>query len=201
MTGWIWLVVVAVVLVCLLFGPIDARVRLEWPLRFDLRISWFSIPIPTGRRGGGTKKPKPPQVKPRKTTFRFFKALLRLRTGRAALAVARTPGLLRLARDLGTKAFRAIELVKADILLTTGLGDRKTAFWLAALLSGARPRVMAGQGRIKLELSPDFVTGGFGMDAEIILRTRPWPWLVLGARALCSPTVWRAWRTWKRERD
>ena len=198
MTVWIVLAVVVVLLACLLFGPIDARVRLGWPLELDLRVTWFSIPIPLKAR---SNKPKASRGKRKGPSIRKLQALFRLRTGRAIMAVIRVPGLTSLVMELARKAFQAIELVKADFLVAAGVGKAGKHLWLAAALSGIRPRVVAGQGRINIEVSPDFDGRRFELDGEMILRTRPWPWLVLCVRALCSRTLWRAWRTWKREND
>jgi hypothetical protein len=66
------------------------------------------------------------------------------------------------------------------------------------MMSYVRPGLHAWDGRVRLEFEPDFGRR-WHVEGEVLIYTRPFWWLYLGACVLCSPTFWRTWKMWKIE--
>lgn len=187
--GWIVAGAIVLALLILLFAPIEAELRLKPSAGLTFRLRWLGIPMVVK----GFARGKPAERKAKRKRKGHFS----LRTGKAVLRVARTEGVATLAWKTALWSIDAIELVRAHLVLTIGLGDPAATGWLSGLMAAVRPRFEAGQGRINLELLPDFNGGRFIADGDLIVRTRPFPWLVIGTRILCAKTTWRARRAWK----
>jgi hypothetical protein len=187
--GWVITGAVVLALLILLFAPIEAELRLRPSAGLSFRIRWLGIPF--GLKGVARRKPAERRER-RKRGGAFS-----LRTGRAVLRVLRTEGVPSLLWRVALWSFDAIELVRAKLVVTVGLGDPAMTGWLSGLMAAVRPRFEAGQGRIHLELTPDFGGGRFISDGDLVLRTRPFPWLVIGTRVLFAKATWRARRAWK----
>jgi hypothetical protein len=189
-TVWIVLAFVAVFLLVLLFAPIEAELRLKPSAGMSFRLRWLGVPL----RLGGVMRGKPEKRRERRKRAGRFG----LKAGKALIRVLRTEGVPALLWRSALSAVSAVELVRARLVATVGLGDPVWTGWLAGLMVAVRPRFEAGQGRVHLELAPDFTGGGrFIADGDLILRTRPFPWFVIAARVLCSKATWRARRAWK----
>jgi hypothetical protein len=188
-TGWIVAGAIVAVLLVLLFAPVETELRLRPSAGLSFRVRWLGIPF----RIRGFSRARPEKRRERRRRGGRFS----LRTGKAVLHVIRTEGVTTLAWRTALRAIDAVELVRARLVLTVGLGDPAWTGWLSGLLAAVRPRFEAGQGRVNLELTPDFGGGRFLADGDLLLRTRPFPWIVIGVRVLCAKATWRAHRAWR----
>jgi hypothetical protein len=193
MTGWIIAAAIAVLLIALLWGPIDLRFTLDRPLKFGFRWSWIGIPLPVPKTGKGRKKSK------RKKKARLA-AWLRLKTGKAVIAVFRSAGFVPLVMDTARRAKRAVELVRANLLLSLWMPNPALNAGLFGVIGFLQPRMLLGRGRIHIEVVPA-LNGRFGAEGEMILRTQLASWIALGLRVLCAKATWRAVKAWKREQN
>ena len=194
--GWAIAIGILLILVVLLFAPVEARATLERRLRVTVRVSWLGLRF-VHIDSADPKPPKPKtQARPRgKLDWTRF---ANLRSGRAALKVLKDSRVRSLAWRTAQRSVRAVELVKAHFVVTAGLGDPVLMGLAASLMSSVRPGVHAWDGRVRLEFEPDFGRR-WHVEGEVLLYTRPFWWLYIGATILLSKTFWRAWRLWKTE--
>jgi hypothetical protein len=195
--GWTIAIGILLILVILLFAPVEFRATLERRLRFTVSVSWLGLRfVHIDSADPKPPKPKTAASKPHKT-FAWTR-YANLRSGRAALKVLKDSHVRSLAWRTVRRCKRAVELVKAHFVVTAGLGDPVLMGLAAGLMSSVRPGVHAWDGRVRLEFEPDFGRR-WHVEGEVVLFTRPFWWLYIGATLLCSRTLWRAWRMWKTE--
>jgi hypothetical protein len=191
----VWLIVTAIILLILavlLFTPVQARAVLRRRLQWHVSVSWLGIKLYSK---DSTDAPKPKKQRKPKKPIPWSK-YLRLRTAKAGWAVWRTEGVRRLVISTARRAFNAIELERAHLFVTVGLGDPVIMGLVAGLMGAAEPRFDAWHGRVRVEFSPGF-GGRWRAEGDAVLQTRLFPWLVIAVQVLCSPSFWRARRAWK----
>ncbi|HWE45040.1 MAG TPA: hypothetical protein VG407_03345 [Caulobacteraceae bacterium] len=197
--GWTIAIGILLILVILLFAPIEARATLERRMRYTLSVSWLGlrfVHIDSAR----PKPPKPktqasPKAPGKKVKWTRF---ANLRSGRAALKVAKDIRIRSFAWRTARRCTRAVELVKAHFVVTAGLGDPILMGLAAGMMSYVRPGLHAWDGRVRLEFEPDFGRR-WHVEGEVLLYTRPAWWLYIGCTVLLSRTFWRALKMWKVE--
>ena len=188
------LAAIVVLLFALAFGPVDVRLQVERPLRFELSVLYFGLRLPVGR-----SRRAPPKRGQRKRRGRGgLSALLRVRQGRALLEVARASGVVRFAWETAEDALRLVRVVRADWVVFLGRKGPGRA-WIIGALALAQPRFVLGRRRVRLEIQPDVTGLGLGLEGELLLRTRPAYLIAFGVRLICSPIARRAWRIWRKE--
>ncbi|HEY3814998.1 MAG TPA: hypothetical protein VGL66_17405 [Caulobacteraceae bacterium] len=195
----VWAIVlgIALILVIVLFAPVEARATLERGFRYTVRVSWLGLRfvyIDSARPRA--PKPKTQASKPHKKIA--WTKFANLRSGRAALNIAKDRQVRSFVWRTAKRSMRAVELVKAHFVVTAGLGDPILMGLAAGMMSYVRPGLHAWDGRVKIEFEPDFGRR-WHVEGELLLYTRPFWWLYIGATLLCSRTVWRVWKMWKVE--
>lgn len=196
MTGWMIVGVVVLVLLVLLYGPVDLRVTLDRPFIPGFRLSYFGIPLPTG---GAKRRPPAPLAAPSKKKkkrkggglIRLIGTLAKLRDLRPFLAVARVEGAPRYLWDNGRRALGNMRLARGRLVVNLWLANPSANVWLMAFLAWAQPRIGSGRSQVEIEFAPDPLRMGMGVEGEMVLRTRPAFWLGLGFRILFNRTTWR----------
>ena len=195
--GWVVAIGILLVLFVLLFAPVEARAALRRETGFAFTVRWLGIPL--YRLKPGEKRPKrakakasPKTAKPKKKGGRpSLRTLWRM--GRAGYAAARTPGVRELAERLARRGWKSLELVKAHLIITAGVGDAM----VDGLVGASRPKLDLREGRIRLEWAPDLLRTRFPAEGEIAIQTRPIWWIVIALDLLCSQATWRARRVFK----
>ncbi len=192
--AWAVTLAILLVLVVLVFAPIEFRAGLREDRGMGFSVHWLGIPF----RFGGKKKPaaaKPAKAPSKKKKAPGASKLLRM--GKAGMAVARAPGVRALLWRTALRSIDALELVKAHLSIVVGVGDPALTGLLHGAFAVARPRFEAGDERVHLELAADFTRARLHVEGEAIVRTRAFPWIVIAVQLLCSDATWRAWRAWK----
>jgi hypothetical protein len=200
--GWgIAAAAIVLVLALVLFAPFDARLTLRPKAGLAFRLQWLGIPlVATGVRKL-QRDPKPHKAKGGKRRQRRRARPSPMQLGRAAFAVARTPGAYSLLRRSVRQAIDAVDLQHASLSLTIGLGDSFWTSMVAGLVRTSRPRFEIGEGRTHFEFTADFGERRFDAYGIVRARTRLAPFVWLALTLLCSRTVWRARRAWREELD
>ena len=121
--GWTIAIGILLLLVILLFAPVEARATLERGLRFTVSVSWLGlrfVHIDSAR----PKPPKPKtEARPPKRKKVSWTKFANLRSGKAALKIAKDSRVRSFAWRTVKRALRTTELVKAHFVVTAGLGD------------------------------------------------------------------------------
>ena len=195
--GWAIAIGILLVLVIVLFAPVEARATIGRGFRYTVSVSWLGLRffhIDSARPK--PPKPKTQAAKPGKKIS--WTRLANLRSGRAALKIAKDRRVRNFVWLTAKRAMRTVELVKAHFVVTAGLGDPVLMGLAAGMMSYVRPGVHAWDGRVRVEFEPDFGRR-WHLEGEVLLYTRPFWWLYLAATILCSRIFWRTWKTWKIE--
>jgi hypothetical protein len=181
------------VLAVLLFAPVEARVGLAPGEGVNVTVLWLGLRF---RVAGGARRPKPAGRRKAKAK-RTRGPLNPLRLGRAAMKVGRLPGVRGLLWRTAVKAVKAVHIQRGFLIVSAGFGDAFLTGWLAGLAAAIRPRFQAGGGRFMFEFSPDFGRAGIVAFGELVVWTRPFPWVAIAVQLLCSRTTWEARRAWR----
>ncbi|MBS0297918.1 MAG: hypothetical protein JSR45_16550 [Proteobacteria bacterium] len=205
MTGWMIVGVIVLVVLVLVYGPVDVRVTLDRPFLVRFRVSYFGVPVAWGPRVRPLTLPRgsPKAGKKRRRKgglMRLIGTLAKLRELKPLLDVARVEGAPRYLWENGRLALSKVRLVRARLVLSLWLPDPSANAWLFAFLAWAQPRIGSGRSCVEIAFAPDPLQLGLGAEGEMVLRTRPAFWLAFGFKLLTDRVTWRLLHAMRRAR-